>query len=405
MHVMRLWRVFAKVIFTLISNHGSIQHISRGFLLMENACRGRNPAVLYSDHPETIKDIKLNTYNSNSLSNAMDNESMSNELDIELEKYDYYEAMFDPLRANYRPGRHRKPRHKTRIHQAEAVVDIAEDTQGLEDGFVTTYHPSRHERGWLLDSLRGFYEQSLITDVLAIVRGGKEANVYRCAAHPSTGEDFLAVKVYRPRQSRSMSNDAVYRQGRTILMEDGRPVRSNDHRVMRAIGKKTSFGVQVSHTSWLLHEYITLQRMHAEGGAVPHPYATGDNAILMGYCGDGYLAAPTLSEVKLEQDEAHDAWTEVLRNVKLMLNLGLVHGDLSAYNILIWEGSITLIDFPQVVDIEKNNSAWSIFERDIIRTCDYFKRQGVRCHGRSLAEQLWGRYGVDYDLPSFAYED
>ena len=188
-------------------------------------------------------------------------------------------------------------------------------------------------------------------------------------------------------------------------MGDGRPVHENDHREMRAIWKKTEFGKQVSHTSWLLHEYITLQRLSAAGGAVPRPYGTSDNAILMAYCGDAYLAAPTLNEVKLAPDEARVAWQEVLRNVKLLLNIGLVHGDLSAYNILIWDGEITLIDFPQVVDIHKNNAAWDIFKRDIERTCDYFKRQGVSCDGRSLAEQLWGRYGVDYDPPMLAYED
>ena len=337
--------------------------------------------------------------------NTYENDALDNALSNELDKYDHFEAMFDPLRANYRPGRSRKSRHKARIHQAEIVSDLAEVSQGLEDGFVTTYHPSRYEHGWLLDSLRGFYEQTLISDVLAVVRGGKEASVYRCAAHPSTGEDYLAVKVYRPRSLRSLTNDAVYRQGRTVLMEEGRPVHANDHRVMRALGKKTAFGVQVSHTSWLLHEYITLQRMHVAGGSVPRPYGTSDNAILMGYFGDEYMAAPTLSEVRLEPDEAHSAWNEVLRNVKLMLNFGLIHGDLSAYNILIWEGKITLIDFPQVVDLEKNNAAWDIFERDMVRTCDYFRRQGVRCDGRSLAEQLWERYGVDYDPPLLTYED
>jgi RIO kinase 1 len=347
----------------------------------------------------------LNTYDSQAPDSAIDNDSRSNTLDLELDKYEHYEAMFDPLRANYRPGRHRKIRQKTRVHQAELVVELAEDTRGLEDGFETTYHPSRYERGWLLDSLRGFYDQSLISDVLSLIRGGKEASVYRCAAHPSTGEEFLAVKVYRPRQFRSLSNDAVYRQGRTVLMGDGRPVHENDHREMRAIWKKTEFGKQVAHTSWLLHEYITLQRLHAAGGAVPQPYATSENAILMGYCGDGYLPAPTLHEVKLNQDEANLAWNEVIRNVRLMLELGLVHGDLSAYNILYWEGKIILIDFPQVVDVEKNNAARGIFERDMARTGDYFRRQGIHCDVGLLAKQLWNQYGKDYAPPAAIDED
>ena len=334
------------------------------------------------------------------------NTNDSNVFDKEINKYDDYEAMFDPLRANYRPGsrRLRKPYHKPKVSHSEIIINLAEDPQGLEGGFTPTYQPSRYERGWLLDSLRLFYGQTLITDILGRVRGGKEASVYRCTGHSSTGKSMLAAKVYRPRAFRSLSNDAVYRQGRTVLIEEGGRPLVNDHRAMRAMEKKSVFGMRISHTSWLLHEYIALQRLHAEGGAVPQPYGVSENAILMDYCGDENLAAPTLSEIRLDPDEARITWHEVMRNVELMLKIGIVHGDLSAYNILIWEGEITLIDFPQIVDLEHNNAAWGIFERDMVRTCDYFRRQGVTCDGKTLAEQLWEQYGVDQDLSWLAEE-
>ena len=86
--------------------------------------------------------------------------------------------------------------------------------------------------------------------------------------------------------------------------------------------------------------------------------------------------------MSLEPDEAERSSTEVLRNVELMLTTKLVHGDLSAFNILYWEGDVTLIDFPQVVDSKENPHAYKIFGRDVQRVCDYFPRAGRRCDAR-----------------------
>jgi RIO kinase 1 len=276
------------------------------------------------------------------------------------------------------------------------VADLTEaagaDAIELEGGFQTTYRPGRHEAQWLLDSLRGFYHGALITDVLAQVKGGKEASVYRCQAHPSMGVPYLAAKVYRPRRFRTMRNDARYRRGRQVLTGDGRPVKKTDHRVMRAIGKKTAFGVQVMHTSWLMHEYTAMECLYEAGAAVPRPVASGENAILMSYYGDGVLGAPTLNEVSLAAGEAEVLFREVLRNVELFLAYELIHGDLSAYNILYWEGAITVIDFPQVVDCSSNREAYSILKRDLERVCDYFQRQGVQSDAAALSDGLWRRY-------------
>ncbi|MHB0877490.1 MAG: RIO1 family regulatory kinase/ATPase domain-containing protein [Anaerolineae bacterium] len=278
--------------------------------------------------------------------------------------------------------------HRPKVTK-EQVLDSIAETEGLEAGFVTTYQPSRYETGWLLSSLRLFYDQTLITDVLAQVRGGKEASVYRCRAHPSTGVDLVAAKVYRPRQFRSLRNDKVYRQGRTILTADGRPVKKTDHRIMRALGKKTAFGQEVAHTSWLMHEFTTLGLLYRLGAAVPQPHAASENAILMGYRGDEGMAAPTLNEVDLSPEEAGRVFDEVIGNVELMLRQGIAHGDLSAYNVLYWDGAITIIDFPQVVDCEGNPDAYPIHRRDIRRLCDYFARQGVERDADALAEDLW----------------
>jgi RIO kinase 1 len=194
---------------------------------------------------------------------------------------------------------------------------------------------------------------------------------------------------------RSLSNDKMYRQGRETLKANGRPVKATDSRLMRAIGKKTAFGQQVAHTSWLMYEYTTMELLYEAGASVPKPLAANDNAILMAYIGDEQMAAPPLSQITVARDEAILAFREVMRNVELMLANGLIHGDLSAYNILYWDEQPILIDFPQVADSKANPDAFTIFERDIQRVCDYFTRQGVPCDAAFITNDLWERYVLD----------
>lgn len=318
--------------------------------------------------------------------------------DIVLDGFDKY----DELDVWDQPGgaRHQRTPSVTRRpkRSREEVVAELTEAEGLEAGFNISYKPARYEKVWLLSSLRGFYEQHQITDVLAQVKGGKEASVYRCAAHPSTGMATVAAKVYRPRQFRNLRNDKMYREGRVILTSDGRPVKETDSRIMRAIGKKTAFGAQVSHTSWLMYEYTTLGRLFRAGAAVPEPIAAGENAILMTYYGDDVRGAPTLNEIDLPRDEAAALFRETLRNIDLLLQHGMIHGDLSAYNMLYWEGRITLIDFPQVTGTEGNSNASTILHRDITRVCEYFAAQGVRSDPDALTSALWARYGVEAEM-------
>lgn len=311
----------------------------------------------------------------------------------DFDRFEQYEDQFNPLHTDRKARRKRKPRvnHQPKKAEDQILVEIA-DTRWLEGGFSPTYQPARYERGWLIESLNAFYLEELITDVLAVVKGGKEASVYRCVAHPSTGYELLAAKVYRPRQFRNLRNDKMYREGRHVLTGDGRPIKPTDDRIMRALGKKTAFGVQVQHTSWLMYEYVTLDRLHRAGAAVPKPVAASDNAILMAYRGDDRTAAPTLNEIQLDPTEAEPLFREVLRNIEVMLQHDLIHGDLSAYNILYWAGDITLIDFPQVTNLQTNKNALFILQRDITRVCEYFSRQAVQCTPAAILADLWQRY-------------
>ncbi|MBN1679221.1 MAG: hypothetical protein JW966_02945 [Anaerolineae bacterium] len=310
-----------------------------------------------------------------------------------IDEFEHYEDQFNPMRTDRQARRRRKPRVKyiPKKSQGEVVDEVA-DVTGVEAGFRTTYQPSNYEAGWLLSSLESFFDQQLIVDVQALVKGGKEANVYRCEGSAVTGETWLAAKVYRPRMFRQLRNDKLYRQGRDLLATNGRPVEEHDARTQRALEKGSAYGLEVTHTSWLMHEYTTLQRLHNAGAAVPRPIAASENAILMSYHGDEHMPAPTLNQVQLDPDEVRPLFEDTIRSIDLMLVHGLIHGDLSAYNILYWEGEITLIDFPQVVDLHRNGSAYFILQRDITRICEYFTRQGIRHDPQAIMDSLWGRY-------------
>jgi RIO kinase 1 len=315
--------------------------------------------------------------------------------DSYLDDYEQYETLFDPMRSDRKARRGRKPKtkHTPKKPEQQVIAELGESV-GLEGGFKTTYQPGLFEEGWLLQSLRDFYTQHYISDVLARVKGGKEASVYRCQATPSIGGGLVAAKVYRPNMFRNLRNDALYREGRGVLSAEGHDLNQSVHtdRMQRALGKKTAYGRQVAHTSWLMHEFKTLQTLHAAGGAVPKPFAASENAILMSYHGDESRAAPILQDVALDVDEARALFNVVLWNVELMLKHNLIHGDLSPYNILYWEGRITIIDFPQVINSQGNGSARFVLERDITRMCDYFAEQGVERDAEAVAHRLWKRY-------------
>jgi RIO kinase 1 len=275
-------------------------------------------------------------------------------------------------------------------HKPKRLLDeVASQADGIEAAHFT-YNASRHERQWIMSSLGNFYDLQWLTDVLRLLKGGKEASVYLCESGPTVPAPRLAAKIYRPRMFRSLKNDHLYREGRADLDADGTVILDDGKR--HAMLKRTSFGLELLHTSWIEHEFKTMERLHQAGVDVPAPYAAGDNAILMEFIGSPEMAAPELNSVELELPEARRLFLRVLQDIELMLAHDRVHGDLSAYNILYWDGEIKLIDFPQAVSPRENQNAYRIFMRDVGRVCEYFAAQGVRSNPRKIARDLWTAY-------------
>ncbi len=314
----------------------------------------------------------------------MDTEDYINLFD-DLDDHDQTENF---INKNKRPQRFPE-RHFKYVRQANAEFLNGQDDSRRNFNF--TYSAARFEEWWLLESLGDFYEHKWITDVLRRLKGGKEASVYLCRSGPVIDAPLVAAKVYRPRALRNLKNDGEYRTGRVDLDENGNAiVKEGD---LHAMAKRTQYGEELRHQSWIAYEFQTLETLHQAGADVPRPYALEKNAILMEYIGDMDLAAPTLNSVSLEPEEVKPLFERVLREIDLLLTHRRIHGDLSAYNILYWEGDITMIDFPQVVQPDSNPAAWSIFLRDITRICQYFASQGLRRDPRRLAADLWTSHG------------
>jgi RIO kinase 1 len=289
-----------------------------------------------------------------------------------------------------------KPRIKPKRTREDIVAELVEQGDDTKAGFNPTFgsksadkfNVSRHEREWILTYLSGFYEEHLIVDVLKPVKGGKEATVYCCQADPVLGVELLAAKLYRPRIFRNLRNDSLYRMGRTVLDEEGKRVGSREARAMEG---KTRFGQELRQSNWLGTEVATLNLLNAVGADVPRVYASNDHAILMDYFGEVNWPAPVLHNVTLGKKEVRPLFDRIVHNIDLMLVNNRIHGDLSAHNILYWEGEVKIIDFPQAVNPDVNPYAEAIFQRDVTRVCQYFEKYDIEVDAEKLAREMWSR--------------
>jgi RIO kinase 1 len=233
------------------------------------------------------------------------------------------------------------------------------------------------------------------TDVdLGVLKTGKEAEisvVERTAADGRTC--LLAHKRYRPRtishkgelqelgfeRAPTFRNDLVYRDGRRVTR------RSRD---ARAIEQMTKYGKSLLVQKWEGHEFDVMSRVWDAGADVPYPVAATERGMLMEYVGTAAGAAPRLAQARLTAGEAVDAWEQLQANLRIILEAGIVHSDLSPFNILWWEGRVWIIDFPQAVDIAHNPHALDFLHRDVTNVCTWFARRGIDCDPDDLFADL-----------------
>jgi RIO kinase 1 len=230
------------------------------------------------------------------------------------------------------------------------------------------------------EAFEHFLDEGLIHSVIRPIKSGKEASVHLCRANPSTTEERLAaLKVYHPPDRRAFRDEGLYRDGEFI----------KPRTVRKAVEKRTRFGREVAAAIWVNREWEMLGELHGAGADVPRPIARTDRAILMSYVGDEDDAAPQLRSYRLERSEADDLFRQVLRNIELFLYRNVIHGDLSPYNVLVWEGRVTVIDLPQAVDPRKNRHARTLLERDVERVVEHFAPHGVRASAHRIAADYW----------------
>lgn len=323
-----------------------------------------------------------------SLSSYAD-DHFDNEKWAEYADYENKVARRGRARQAHRARKH-QARHQAKKSRAEILDSMADEVDLVTDfnpTYLQNFDPKHHEYRWLMQSLSGFYQDKLLADVLRIVKAGKEANVYTCTGTAESGYPLLAAKLYRPRMLRHLRNDAIYKEGRFIRDQSGKEQKGS--RVTRALRKKTRFGQELDFMTWIGHEFEMQTMLFAAGADVPQPIAQRGNTIIMGYIGDEQQAAPTLVETSLHTAEVEPLFGRIMDNVRLMLSLNYVHGDLSAYNILYWAGEVTIIDFPQLADARVNNNAFPLLERDVQRVYDYFAPYGIMADPVKLAVDLW----------------
>jgi len=262
---------------------------------------------------------------------------------------------------------------KRDLHRRRLLPDDAfDDVDGLPDGdrWSTWDQSSPSERGpvphpaWLVTDLGA-------TDTeLGVLKTGKEADVFLLRrAVPDTGRScLLAAKRYRAAENRLFHRDAVYLDGRRV-----RESRDN-----RAMEKRTATGRAIIAQQWAKAELSALSTLHQAGVPVPYPVQVTGTELLLEFIGqpDG-TAAPRLAETRPRGDDLADLWDQLVAAVTVMASLGLAHGDLSAYNVLVHDGRAVLIDLPQVIDVIAHPRGPELLDRDAANIARWFSARGL----------------------------
>jgi len=222
-------------------------------------------------------------------------------------------------------------------------------------------------------------DDGLIDDVLQRLKSGKEADVYTVLC----GGKVQCAKVYKEATQRSFKQAVQYQEGR----------KTRNSRNARAMQKGTKFGRKQQEESWQTAEVDALFRLANAGVRVPQPYLCIDGVLLMELVTDANgSVAPRLSDVTLSEEEAITDFHTMIRNIVRMLCAGIVHGDLSEFNVLLDDQGPVIIDLPQAVDAAANNHAESMFERDVDNITSYYGQFAPALLKTRYAKEIWQLY-------------
>lgn len=227
--------------------------------------------------------------------------------------------------------------------------------------------------------LQALIDEGLIDSVVRQLMSGKEATVFvvRC------GDDTRCAKVYKEATQRSFRQAVDYTENRKV----------KNTRQARAMAKGTRFGRNAAETAWQSAEVDALYRLAAAGVRVPKPYNFFDGVLLMELISNAQGdAAPRLNDVVFTPDQARSHHATLLKEVVRMLCAGVVHGDLSEFNILLGTDGPVIIDLPQAIDAAGNNHAQRMLLRDVTNLREFFGRFDPQLLATNYGEEMWSRF-------------
>jgi RIO kinase 1 len=227
--------------------------------------------------------------------------------------------------------------------------------------------------------LQPLIDDGVIDEVLRSLKSGKEATVYVVRS----GERLLCAKVYRDMGQRSFQKRASYQEGRKV----------RGSRQARAMGKSTRFGRKEQEAAWKNAEVTALYQLVAIDVRVPKPFGYFNDVLLMEMVTDAAgEPAPRLGEVDLTRETALEYHAFLIRQVVRMLAIGLIHGDLSEFNVLVGPDGPVIIDLPQVVNAAGNNGALAMLERDVNNLRNSLGRFAPELLSTEYAREMWALF-------------
>ncbi len=270
---------------------------------------------------------------------------------------------------------------RSRHRRALAAVDALDAVDGLPEGdrWSIWDQSTAGERGpepypaWLVTDL------AAVDTELGILKTGKEADVFLLRRGlPGGGRAcLLAAKRYRDSDHRMFQRDSAYLEGRRV----------RESRDMRAMARRTAAGRQMIAGQWANAEFAALGQLYRSGAPVPYPVQVLGTELVLEFIGkpDG-TAAPRLAEIRPEGRELADLWEQLVEALVVLAAQGLAHGDLSAYNLLVHQGRLIMIDLPQVVDVIANPRGGEFLDRDAANVGRWFAARGLSGVSPALEE-------------------